>query len=89
MAALLIGIYYGLALAYLFFSLCVIKFFFNNVKEDDKISEMILLGYPKNLKLKEFHEIIEKKQIERNNSYEKDSRTIEALALEKYFKKIT
>ena len=83
MESLLIGIYFGLALAYLFFSFCVIKFFFTNVKEDDKISEMVLLGYPKNI-----HEIIEKKQIERNNSYEKDSRTIEALALENYSKKI-
>jgi hypothetical protein len=82
MYELFTGFYFGLAISYLFFSIVFITAFFTFVKRDDKISEITLFGYDRKSVIKNYQMEQERKQIEKNNSYEKNRLNIEALALE-------
>ena len=82
MYELFTGFYFGLVVSYLFFSLVFITTFFTFVKQDDKISEITLFGYDRNKVIKNYQREQERKQIEKNNNYEKNRLNIEALALE-------
>ena len=82
MYELLTGVYLGCAISYLFFSLAFIATFFTSVDPKASVSEITIMGYDRDKVIKNYQKEQELKQIERNNSYEKNRLNIEALALE-------